>query len=112
MTKQEPVPEAERLHGRVRINYSPNNQVIRVARTFWGELADLERQEARRLEPDRADRYARHMDGECRADCFCHPLVDRHQMDVVAYRAGLAGRARAWRDLTAPEAHRQRRQQR
>jgi len=28
MTKQEPVPEAERLHGRVRINYSPNNPVI------------------------------------------------------------------------------------
>lgn len=69
-------------------------------RTFWGQLADLERQEALQSDPGRADRYARHMDGECREDCFCHPLVERFEMDVARYRVGLVTRARAWRSMT------------
>jgi hypothetical protein len=71
-----------------------------MARTFWGVLADLERQEEQQSagDPDRAERYVRHMDGDCREDCFCRLLAENAPAGEAAYRESLAGRAGFWRD--------------
>jgi hypothetical protein len=72
-----------------------------MAKTFWGELAELEDQErqAAAADPDRADRYARHMADDCRGDCFCRPLAESAPGGEASYRKTLRQLARVRQPL-------------